>query len=1586
MKRTILSALVTLALAGCGDGVNIGAGGSADADAHMDGIGGADGSTVTPDSSGGADVPRWGTKDTQGGDTSGADGSGEDATSGVCTEIGGFLCECSKNSDCLSGYCIDTTEGKRCSQQCVDSCPTGFTCKLVSNTPPDVVYLCLQDYLDLCRPCNANGDCGGAEGDLCVSYGDLGSFCGVACVDDGCPEGYSCEETDGGPKQCVPTSGTCECSPRAIQQQASTSCATQNAFGSCKGTRTCGKDGLTDCNASIPAEETCNGKDDDCDGQVDEGMGGAECTSDTAEGSCPGITLCQGGKETCNAQKPEKEACDGKDNDCDGETDEGFLDTDGDGDADCVDTDLDGDGVPNISDNCPQVPNPDQTDTDGDGQGDACDQDKDGDGVPDAIDNCPTVSNQKQTDTDGDGDGDACDDDDDGDGIPDGEDVCPLVADPDQLDTDEDGKGDLCDDDDDGDGVLDSKDNCPLVPNPDQKDSDGNGVGDACDGDLDGDGVPNDTDNCPAVKNPDQTDTDGDGAGDLCDDDDDGDGVPDLTDNCKLVSNPGQEDLDKDGVGDACDSDTDGDGDPDATDCGPFDPTVHGKATESCNGKDDDCDGAVDEENATGCSTYHEDVDGDTWGKAKSLCLCAPEGAFTATQAGDCNDAVAAINPGATEECNGADDDCDGQTDEEGASGCVDFLRDFDEDGFGVTGNSKCLCGPVAPYTAGVGGDCNDLNKSQNPGAKEACNGLDDDCDGETDEADSTGCQTWYKDEDLDGFGVTSAQACLCSKTAPYSALQGGDCDDTTGAVSPAAKETCNGIDDDCDGQIDEAGSTGCVDFFYDGDGDTFGKSGDTQCRCTPGDGYTASKGGDCNDAIATVNPSGAETCNGMDDDCDGLTDEANAVGCLTFYRDLDGDTWGLATDSQCLCLPAGLYTSAQPGDCNDSNPAINPDAKEVCGSGDENCDGQIDEAGAQGCTVYHRDDDGDTFGVTADTQCTCGAKAPYTATKGGDCNDGTDKANPNQVEVCDGIDNDCKNGTDEGCDDDGDQYCDSGMTVSSPAPPICPKGGGDCDDAKANVNPGQAEVCDGLDNDCKSGVDNGCNDDGDAYCDAAMTVSVPAPPICPSGGGDCNDNVNTTYPGATDLPDASSVDSNCDGIDGAEAAAIFVDTTSGNDGNAGTKASPKKTVQAGIDAANGSTKTQVLVSKGTYTETVTMKNGVGVFGGYDRAAGWTRNTANVTKITWSTVSNGRIVTVVANNLTAPTGLKYLTIETGSNGTAGGSVYAVYASGGSGLQIEGCTINAGKGGNGTAGSSGSAGVGGGNGAAGGSGTSNGSGGGGGGSGGSSGCSAGGGTGGGGGYNTGGGSNGSGGGNSGGAGGIGATGGNDCDDNGGAGGSGGTVSSPGNAAGGNGTGSVAAGFWEGQSGATGATGSHGRGGGGGGGGAGGSSCASCFACTIIVCVCNADRGGGGGGGGGGGCGGAGGAGGTPGGGSFGVFLVNASPSISATKITTLGGGTGGNGGGGGAGGKGGSGAGGGSGPDDSGDGGAGGAGSAGGNGAAGGGGGGGVSYGIYKSGSSSPTIGSGMDYSVAPGGNGGGGPGNGGTQGASGAIN
>ena len=134
---------------------------------------------------------------------------------------------------------------------------------------------------------------------------------------------------------------------------------------------------------------------EDADG---DGIGDAcdSCTDCDNDGYCSEINDCNDNDASIHPGATEE--CDGVDNDCDGQVDEG------------CEQDSDSDGIPDDEDNCPEIYNPDQTDTDGDGKGDKCDSDDDGDGIPDSYDNCPLVSNPGQEDSDGDGIGDACDD------------------------------------------------------------------------------------------------------------------------------------------------------------------------------------------------------------------------------------------------------------------------------------------------------------------------------------------------------------------------------------------------------------------------------------------------------------------------------------------------------------------------------------------------------------------------------------------------------------------------------------------------------------------------------------------------------------------------------------------------------------------------------------------------------------------------------------------------------------------------------------------------------------------------------------------------------------------------------------------------------------------------------------------------------------------------------------------------------------------------------------------------------------------------------------------------------------------------
>ncbi len=586
-----------------------------------------------------------------------------------------------------------------------------------------------------------------------------------------------------------------------------------------------------------------------------------------------------------------------------------------------------------------------------------------------------------------------------------------------------------------------------------------------------------------------------------------------------------------------------------AGDCDDTQAQVKPGAGEACNERDDDCNGLTDEEGAQGCAAYFRDQDGDGFGGSDSRCLCAPQGAWNATISTDCNDTLAGVNPQAQETCDGLDNDCDGQTDEQGAQSCIVYYKDFDGDGYGDAGNSRCLCAPSGIYSVLQAGDCNDNEGQVKPGASEVCNTRDDDCDSLMDEEGASGCTTFYKDADGDGFGLSQDSRCLCQAQGAYSAGQGNDCDDSSALVNPTRPEVCNGRDDNCDGTTDGQDSAGCTNYYKDADGDGFGRPDDFRCLCAAQAPYSASAVGDCNDSNGQVFPGAPERCNGVDDDCDGLTDDEGAAGCEVYHYDFDQDGYGVASDSRCLCAPLGAYRTKTPGDCNDLDGRVNPASQEVCDGRDTNCNGSTDEEGAQNCTWYFKDADGDGAGLSGDSKCLCAAVPPYAATAGGDCDDARASVRPGGTEVCaNNLDDNCNGQTDEagcqGCttyymDSDGDSYGVSGDTqcLSAPQGLYRATRGGDCNDNEAGVNPGAAEGCNGRDDNCNSQTDeegaSGCvtyyfDNDSDGY-----GVSATSKCLCgPSGkytatqGGDCADSDPSVSPGAQEA--CNGKDDNC--------------------------------------------------------------------------------------------------------------------------------------------------------------------------------------------------------------------------------------------------------------------------------------------------------------------------------------------------------------------------------------------------------------------------------------------------------------------------
>jgi hypothetical protein len=199
---------------------------------------------------------------------------------------------CRDNDDCLSGLCIPHRGELVCSHECVEECPAGFTCQAITSGGPDMFFACVSLTPSLCLPCATNDDCEPGPGvpTACVVYPGEGSFCATLCTDKIlCPEGSYCLDADSvdgeSDNYCVLQSGSCPCTQFAIATGLGTPCEVANEFGTCSGNRTCTEEGLSQCDSEVPNEEFCNGSDDNCDGQIDEGTcnDGNPCTLDECQ-------------------------------------------------------------------------------------------------------------------------------------------------------------------------------------------------------------------------------------------------------------------------------------------------------------------------------------------------------------------------------------------------------------------------------------------------------------------------------------------------------------------------------------------------------------------------------------------------------------------------------------------------------------------------------------------------------------------------------------------------------------------------------------------------------------------------------------------------------------------------------------------------------------------------------------------------------------------------------------------------------------------------------------------------------------------------------------------------------------------------------------------------------------------------------------------------------------------------------------------------------------------------------------------------------------------------------------------------------
>lgn len=353
--------------------------------------------------------------------------------------------------------------------------------------------------------------------------------------------------------------------------------------------------------------------------------------------------------------------------------------------------------------------------------------------------------------------------------------------------------------------------------------------------------------------------------------------------------------------------------------------------------------------------------------------------------------------------------------------------------------------------------------------------------------------------------------------------------------------------------------------------------NGQGWCYCTDNDGDEWCGGtgsapfGDCNDADGAMCPDSAkcpDICNGKNDDCDAAT--ADGSGEVT---PPNSNQKGVCAGSERKCYGTAGWLDYY----SDIVIQNYQQTETLCDGRDNDCDGNTDP-GCE-CITGHTQQ----CGLTDVGRCEYGTQT-CSAGAWGACSGDI----PPTDEKCNNLDDNCDGSIDDGCDNDDDGYCDSTMSVVG-MPPICPKGGNDCnsDDGSvhpgaaeicdsidnncngqtdegfdadndgvstcmgdcndnpasggASINPGATEICNGIDDNCNGQTDEGCDDDTDGYCDSAMALTgvvTKTGKICENEpdiaaaqiafGTDCNDKRNNAHPGAPERCDAH--DDNCDG------------------------------------------------------------------------------------------------------------------------------------------------------------------------------------------------------------------------------------------------------------------------------------------------------------------------------------------------------------------------------------------------------------------------------------------------------------------------
>ena len=550
-----------------------------------------------------------------------------------------------------------------------------------------------------------------------------------------------------------------------------------------------------------------------------------------------------------------------------------------------------------------------------------------------------------------------------------------------------------------------------------------------------------------------------------------------------------------------------------------------------------------------------------------ALCLDQDSDGFIGQD--DCDDTDPTAYPEADELCDSVDNNCNGDIDEEPLDGEI-FYVDADIDGYGDLTQIVKAC-EIVEGLADNASDCDDENAEINPGMDEVCDSIDNNCDNIVD-SDAVDLQTYYRDNDSDGYGMDNATQEACSLPDGFS-TEGGDCDDTDATAYPSNTEVCDNIDNDCDGQVDINVIDGST-FYADTDQDGYGDAQNTLVTCVQPDGYVTDNT-DCDDSSSLVNPNQSEVCDTLDNDCNGLADDddSNLIIASTthWYIDTDGDGQGDEDATSTRTCVAPVDSLGNPyvdnrTDCDDSSVFIYLGAPETCNGTDDDCDGVADDKPTD-ADVYYIDVDGDGYGDDSLPIVSC--TDPSTSSVayvmvGGDCNDNDASFNPGVVDTCDGFDQNCSGDESDAsgtiayyADLDGDGFGNANSMVSAcEAPANHVLDNTDCNDQHANSHPGATEVCDLLDNDCNGFVDQAdanfdtallntyyADQDQDGYGDVSASVQDCVQPVgYVENNDDCNDSrLDVDNDGVADgffvNPSEvevwyDGVDADCDGMD----------------------------------------------------------------------------------------------------------------------------------------------------------------------------------------------------------------------------------------------------------------------------------------------------------------------------------------------------------------------------------------------------------------------------------------------------------------------